>query len=223
MLTANLFIWISFYKSLTTDQLKIPADRQLPDLSDMNDSFVNQNNRQVKIPYIIVADDAFPLSRNCMKPYPQKNLKKGYFTIVFQGQEELLKMDLEFLLADSESFIQKYLFNPQMLPKLFYVAVYIIIRSEHYQIILIVLLVMATQLEIMETLTKVVGEANPNRHISSLYRQYKRGIVAMMQKRLGVTLKITSRLVVKFRGNGMKYKYIFKDLHNDSLMNFVTK
>ena len=82
---------------------------------------------------------------------------------------------------------------------------------------------MATQLEIMETLTKVVGEASPNRHISSLYRQYKRGIVAMMQKRLGVTLKITSRLVVKFRGNGMKYKYIFKDLHNDSLMNFVTK
>ena len=64
----------SFYKSLTTDQLKIPADRQLPDLSDMNDSFLNQNSRQVKMPYVIVADDAFPLSRNCMKPYPQKHL-----------------------------------------------------------------------------------------------------------------------------------------------------
>ena len=43
-----------------------------------------------------------------------------------------------------------------------------------------------------ETLTKVVGEASPNRHVSSLYTQHKRGIVAMMQKRLGVTLKITS-------------------------------
>ena len=65
----------SFYKSLTTDQLKIPADRQLPDLSDMNDSFLNQNSQQVKMPYVIVADDAYSLSRNCMKPYPQKNLK----------------------------------------------------------------------------------------------------------------------------------------------------
>ena len=27
-------------------------------------------------------------------------------------------------------------------------------------------------------------------------------------------LKITSRLVVKFRGNGIKYKYMFKDLCN---------
>ena len=59
----------SFHKSLTTDQVKILADRQLPDLSDMNDSFLNQNSRQVKMPYVIVADDAFPLSRNSMKPY----------------------------------------------------------------------------------------------------------------------------------------------------------
>ena len=46
----------SFYKSLTTDRLKIPADRQL------NDSFLNQNSRQVKMLYVIVTDDAFPLS-----------------------------------------------------------------------------------------------------------------------------------------------------------------
>ena len=32
----------SFYKSLTTDQLKIPIE--LPDLSDMNDSFLYQNS-----------------------------------------------------------------------------------------------------------------------------------------------------------------------------------
>ena len=132
-------------------------------------------------------------------------------------------MNLEFLLADSESFIQKYFFNSQMLQKLFYVAVYCIICSEHYEIFLIVLLVITTQLEIMETLTKVAGEASSNRHMFSLYSRHKRGIVAIMQKRLAVTLKITSRLVVKFRGNGIKYKYIFKDLFNDLLINFVTK
>lgn len=66
----------SFYKSLRTDQLEIPVDRQLPDLSDMSDSFLNQNSRQVKMPCIIVADDAFPLSRNCRKHYPKKKLAK---------------------------------------------------------------------------------------------------------------------------------------------------
>ena len=92
------------------------------------------------MPYVTGADDAFPCSRNCMKPYPKKSLSIAKL----QGQEEMLKMNLEFLLADSESFLQKILFNPQMLQKLFYVAVYCIICSEHYQIILIVLLVMAT-------------------------------------------------------------------------------
>ena len=66
----------SFYKSLRTDQLEIPVDRQFPDLSDMSDSFLNQNSRQVKMPCIIVADDAFPLSRNCRKHYPKKKLAK---------------------------------------------------------------------------------------------------------------------------------------------------
>ena len=48
-----------------------------------------------------------------MKPYPQKNLSiaKRLFHYRLSGQEELLKMDLEFLLADSESFIGKNLFN----------------------------------------------------------------------------------------------------------------
>ena len=86
----------SFYKSLRTDQLEMPVDRQLSDLSDMSDSFLNQNSRQVKMPCIIVADDAFPSSRNCRKHYPKKNKQKGYLPIVFQRQEELLKMDLEF-------------------------------------------------------------------------------------------------------------------------------
>ena len=36
-------------------------------------------------------------------------------------------------------------------------------------------------------------------------------------------IKIASGQVVKFCGNGIKYKYIFKGLYNDSLINFVTK
>ena len=45
----------------------------------------------------------------------------------------------------------------------------------------------------------------------------------MMLKRVGVILKVTSRLVVKFHGSGIKYKYIFKDLYNCSIINVVTK
>ena len=75
----------------------------------------------------------------------------------------------------------------------------------------------------METLRKAVEEASPNCHMSNLYSKHMRGIVAMMQKRLGVTLKITSRLVIKFRSNAIKYKYIFKELYNNSFINFVTK
>ena len=37
----------SFNKPLTTDQIKISADRQLSDLSDMNYFFLNQYGRQV--------------------------------------------------------------------------------------------------------------------------------------------------------------------------------
>ena len=47
----------------------------------MNDSFLNQNSRQVKMLYVIVADDAFPLSRKCMKHYPQKKLKYSRMVI----------------------------------------------------------------------------------------------------------------------------------------------
>ena len=80
----------SFYKSLTTGQLKIPAVREFLDLSDMNDSFLNQNSRQFKMPYVTVVDDAFPLSRNCMKPYPKKKLKyskKAISLLYFKGKK----------------------------------------------------------------------------------------------------------------------------------------
>ena len=48
-------------------------------------------------------------------------------------------MYLKFLLADSESFIQKYLFNLQVLQKLCHVAAYCITCSEYSQSILIVI------------------------------------------------------------------------------------
>lgn len=46
-----------------TSLLNIPKDNKLP-------------NTNVVLPYVVLADDAFPLSHNVMKPYPLKNITK---------------------------------------------------------------------------------------------------------------------------------------------------
>lgn len=46
----------AFGRMMSSGNLKLPDDEELP-------------SRQVKVPYVIVADDAFALSRNIMKPY----------------------------------------------------------------------------------------------------------------------------------------------------------
>lgn len=48
-------------KAIATDQLNLPQPSVLP-------------GRSVEVPYVIVADDAFPLLNNLMKPYPQRGL-----------------------------------------------------------------------------------------------------------------------------------------------------
>ena len=63
-----------FYRVLVSGELNLPPDRKLPNLSDINDSFLNPNSEKPLMPYVFVADDAFPLSRNCMKPYSQQQL-----------------------------------------------------------------------------------------------------------------------------------------------------
>ena len=45
-----------------------------------------------------VADDAFPLTKHCMKPYGRKNLsdEKEFSTTVVHVSEELVKMASEY-------------------------------------------------------------------------------------------------------------------------------
>lgn len=47
----------SFYKKLDNNEIEIPNEESLP-------------GRASKIPYVFVADDAFPLKNNIMKPFP---------------------------------------------------------------------------------------------------------------------------------------------------------
>jgi len=60
---AGVFSNTLFYKNFKENKLKIPEPDYLPGISD-------------KFPYVFVADDAFPLSNNLMKPYPHRNLSK---------------------------------------------------------------------------------------------------------------------------------------------------
>jgi hypothetical protein len=52
----GVFNHCSFKKDLDSDRLNLPPKRFLP-------------GGQMIVPYVIVADDAFALSRNLMKPY----------------------------------------------------------------------------------------------------------------------------------------------------------
>lgn len=51
------------YKAIARNTLNIPEDTALP-------------HRSKKVPYVIVADAAFPLSRHILKPFPFRNLSK---------------------------------------------------------------------------------------------------------------------------------------------------
>lgn len=63
VLDGGVFSNTLFYKNFQEKKLKIPEPDYLPGISD-------------KFPYVFVADDAFPLSSNLMKPYPHRNLSK---------------------------------------------------------------------------------------------------------------------------------------------------
>ena len=61
----------SFYSALVSGRLNFPNPEPLPKSADPVWEF-DQSDQPV--PYLFVADDAFPLSENCMKPYPQSSL-----------------------------------------------------------------------------------------------------------------------------------------------------
>ena len=69
----------SFTELLNNKKLDLPDDAPLPDLDcgSVNDSFLDGQRPNTPLPFVIVADDAFALSRHCMKPYAQKALSEG--------------------------------------------------------------------------------------------------------------------------------------------------
>ena len=59
---------------IVNGEINLPDSRQIPNLSSLNDSFLVESNRESEVLYIIVADDAFPFTRYCMKPYSSQKL-----------------------------------------------------------------------------------------------------------------------------------------------------
>ena len=57
------------YHLLVDGEINLPDSRQLSDLSSLNDSLLVESNRESEVPYIVVADDTFPLTTYCTKPY----------------------------------------------------------------------------------------------------------------------------------------------------------
>ena len=70
----GLFKNSELYHLLVNGESNLPDSRQLPDLSSLHDSFLVESNRESEVPYIIVADDAFPLPTYCVKPYSSQKL-----------------------------------------------------------------------------------------------------------------------------------------------------
>ena len=62
------------YHLLVNGEINLPDSRQLPDFSSLNDSFLVKPNRESEVPYITVADFAFPFTMYCMKPYSSQKL-----------------------------------------------------------------------------------------------------------------------------------------------------
>ena len=53
---------VNFIKLLASNQANIPLALVVNDLSELNDSFLLESNREANILYVIVVDDAFPLT-----------------------------------------------------------------------------------------------------------------------------------------------------------------
>ena len=62
------------YHLLVNGEINLPDSRQFPDLPSLNDSFLVETNCASEVPYIVLADDTFPLTTYCMKPYSLQKL-----------------------------------------------------------------------------------------------------------------------------------------------------
>ncbi|XP_057308742.1 uncharacterized protein LOC130647044 [Hydractinia symbiolongicarpus] len=73
----GVFRRCEFFRGLSTNSIDLPERRKLPNISGIDDSFLNPECDQPLLPYVLVADDAFPLTEYCMKPYAQKGLTES--------------------------------------------------------------------------------------------------------------------------------------------------
>ena len=89
-------------EAILNNSFNLPPPKPLPILEEADIIWDNDTT----IPFMFVADDAFPLSENIMKPYPQRKLDdvKPIFCFRLFHFEELVKTHLEFLPADFAYF-----------------------------------------------------------------------------------------------------------------------
>ncbi|XP_057305435.1 uncharacterized protein LOC130642367 [Hydractinia symbiolongicarpus] len=73
----GVFRRCEFFRGLSKNSIDLPERRKLPNISGIDDSFLNPECDQPLLPYVLVADDAFPLTEYCMKPYAQKGLTES--------------------------------------------------------------------------------------------------------------------------------------------------
>eukprot|EP00794_Sanderia_malayensis_P007645 gene7645-biopygen6226 len=59
----------SFARKLANLELNLPEDRPLPQNGDQTWA---HHETDETVPFVFVTDNAFPLTRHCMKPYPEK-------------------------------------------------------------------------------------------------------------------------------------------------------
>ena len=107
------------YHLLNNGEINLPDSRQLPNLSSLNDSFLVESNRESEVPYIVVADDAFPLTTYCMKPFFHRNchIANGFLVTDYPEHHVLQKMLLEFYQTGFKFYLHACIYNLTMQQK----------------------------------------------------------------------------------------------------------
>ena len=100
-----------FYHLLVNGKINLPDSRQLPELTE--------SNRESEVPYIVVADGAFPLTAYCVKPYFSQKLSdsKRIFVKDYQEHDVLQEMLLEFYQTGFEFHLHACIYNLTMQQK----------------------------------------------------------------------------------------------------------
>ena len=68
------------YHLLVNGEINLPDSRQFPDLPSLNDSFLVETNCASEVPYIVVADDTFPLTAYVLS-YWVKSFKNTWVVV----------------------------------------------------------------------------------------------------------------------------------------------